>query len=84
MEEISKLADDELRNRILSKDENLLKRGEYIKQTGSGQKQIIIDGDSKNTQQSIVDAIFGNNLRKDGERTVERIITISIRDNVID
>ena len=89
MEDINTLPKDELKKRILSKDENLLGRGEYIKRTGGfavdGKKQdIVVDGKAT-TQQAIVDAIFGNNnFRKDGEKTVERTITITVRDHVID
>ncbi len=47
----------------------------------SNNKQINNDS----TQNAIINAIFGNNnIRKDGEKTVERTITITIKDSVID
>jgi hypothetical protein len=87
MDELGSISDLNLKARIMSKDEALLKRGSYLQETGEVEepKQIVADGNSKTTQDSIVNAIFGgNNLRKDGERTVERTVTITIRDNVID
>jgi hypothetical protein len=92
MEEITKFSSYDLSKRILDKDENLLKRGIYLAQTGgfdkesSGQNsKLIIDGKSNNTQQNIIEAIFGNpDLRRNGERSVERTITITIRDEVKD
>lgn len=92
MEDLKKLSKEDIRARILSKDEPLMKRGEYIKATGGKEadekKQgIVVDGNAAaSTQESIVNAIFGanSNLRKDGERTVERTITIKIKDTVLD
>jgi hypothetical protein len=86
MDQLKSMPTKELRARILSKDEPLLKRGAYIKETGGPEESrpIVVDGQTT-TQDSIVNAIFGgNNLRKDGERTVERTVTITIKDNVLD
>ncbi len=89
MENLTKMSKDEIRSKILSKDEALLKRGEYLKSTGGFVKDskkeqgIIIDG--KSTQENIVNAIFGNSgFRRDGEKNVERTITITIKDTVIE
>lgn len=96
MENLGTFAEDYLRARILSKDEVLLKRGEYMKETGfvadganTSKNNIVIDGSSsgagKSTQESIINAIFGDGgVRKEGEKTVERTITITIRDNVLE
>jgi hypothetical protein len=92
IEDLKKLGKEDIRAKILSKDEPLMKRGEYIKSTGGksidGEKQMVIDGNGgSSTQESIINAIFGadkGSLRKDGDRTVERTITITIRDSVID
>lgn len=86
-DDLKRLSASDLKAKILSKDEDLVKRGAYLQETGGIKKdqRIVIDGNTKTTQESIVNAIFGaNNLRKDGERTVERTITITIKDNVID
>ncbi|MFA5759165.1 MAG: hypothetical protein WC942_07425 [Clostridia bacterium] len=90
MENIQKYSEDKLEEKILSKDESLIGRSIYLKETGDdkislGKKESV--DMTKTTQDSIVNAIFGSgsvDLRKDGERTVERTITITIRDNVID
>jgi len=87
-EEIVRMSDDILRRRILDKDEALLKRGVYINETGREQVKmssnpIVIDGNKRNTQQNIIEAIFGNTeFRRVGEKKVERTITITICDEV--
>jgi hypothetical protein len=81
MEDMNKCGEEELKKIILGKDESLIKRGAYLKETGN---VVIKDGNNKNVQDSIVNAIFGAPIRKDGERTVERVITISVVDKVID
>jgi hypothetical protein len=91
MDDLKSLSGADLRAKILKKDEALVKRGSYLKEIGVDpeNQNIVIDnnttGNVQTTQESIVNAIFGsNNLRKGGERTVERTITIKIVDNVID
>ena len=90
MEDLDKLSNNEIRAKILSKDEALMKRGQFLQETGLVSKgnenqQIKIDGNVASTQESIVNAIFGNTgMRRDGEKTVERTITITIRDQAID
>ena len=86
MEDVSKMDKLALETRILSKDEDLLQRGRYLKATEQEKKiSVIKDGNNGITQESIVNAIFGNNnIRRDGEKTVERTITITIRDEVVE
>lgn len=90
MEEIKKMSGLDIKKAILKKDEDLLKRGAYLHDTGgihkdSSGQSIVIDGNSKNTQQNIIEAIFGNtNFRRDGENKVQRTITITITDEVRD
>jgi len=90
MDELAKIGEEELRRKILDKDENLLKRGVYEHQSGgpavkTGVGALVIDGNSKTTPQNIVEAIFGNNdLRRTGEKKVQRTITITISDEVKD
>jgi predicted RNA-binding protein with RPS1 domain len=87
-ENLEKFSEDKLEQCILAKDEDLIGRSNYLKET-EPEEQVKPQGFSKDsnatTQESIVNAIFGGaNMRRDGERTVERTITITIRDNVID
>lgn len=89
MENIEKLSESKLEERILAKDEDLIGRSTYLKETEPDEPAMTSQGFSKDsnntTQESIVNAIFGGaGMRRDGERTVERTITITIRDNVID
>jgi len=94
LEDLTKMGSGAVEERLLSKDEDLLKRGSFINITGDQEdnnqkhanKVMLKDGDKTGlTQESIVNAIFGNNkLRREGEKTVERTITITIRDEVID
>lgn len=88
-EDVLNKTKDELKNIILSKDEKLLKKASVQQillqkqaPTKVVNKQITNDS---STQEAIINAIFGNNnIRKDGEKTVERTITITIKDSVID
>lgn len=134
LEQINKLAHDEIMNIILSKDEKLAKLGMIpvvVKTTkdsdkglsksgdsseiaainstlrslnsslqnmakqvngvqntsvpsGGGGSQIVIDcnKNGSHSSESGLNAIFGNVARKDGEKVVERTITITIRDEV--
>lgn len=89
MNDLEKMSSDQLSEIILKKDEKLLKKGAFIKDmmtTSEPEKQAFVlkDG-NQNTQESIVNAIFGNNnIRREGEKTVERTITITIKDTVLD
>jgi hypothetical protein len=94
MSDLATMPEEHLRRVVLSKDEVLMKRGDYLRRTGivksDGEKKddpkLVVDGNGgKSTQEALINAIFGNdNLRRDGERSVERVITITVRDNVID
>lgn len=94
MENLEKYSEEDIRAKVLGRDEELLKRGEYMKETGfitdganknAASSPIVIDGNGRSTQESIINAIFGaGGVRKEGEKTVERTITITIRDNVLE
>lgn len=101
IDDILSMPENDLKDRILSKDEALMKRGikidknriknslinhrEEVKQAQEPLVSIPKNGNGGLTQESIVNAIFGNNqLRREGEKTVERTITITIKDNVLD
>lgn len=90
MEEISRLSNGELKSKLLDKDEKLIKRGLFIQQTNNPEisKSATIpvkNGIESTTSESIVNAIFGNNnIRREGEKSVERTITITIKDTVKD
>lgn len=93
MENLEKFSESKLEDCILAKDEDLIGRSAYLKETepdesDAGLKSQGFSKDSNNTQstqESIVNAIFGGaGMRRDGERTVERTITIKITENVLD
>ncbi len=89
LNDIKGMSKEALRERIMQKDEHLLKRGRYQSAVGKSELEsravTIKDGNGKITQDSIVNAIFGNNnFRREGENKVERTITITIRDEVLD
>lgn len=83
MEDLSKMSNSELKNRILEKDEKLLKRGTVVHNL---QKESVVNKTTQNVSpDNLVQAIFGApNLRQAGEKTVERTITITIKDSVIE
>lgn len=91
LEDILSKSEEELKKIILEKDEKMVKSHTLDKLKSSAAKEEIkkeapIIKDSNGlTQESIVNAIFGNNqIRRSGEKTVERTITITIRDQVLD
>jgi hypothetical protein len=87
MENLEKFSDEQLTESILAKDENLNGKSKFLTTVSKDEKPaaLIKDSLTKTTQDSIVNAIFGApNLRRDGERTVERTITIKIVDSVVD
>ena len=87
LDDIAKMSSEELSQVILKKDEKLLKKGSFLKEMvkREPEKVVVKDGNGGITQESIVNAIFGNNnIRRDGEKTVERTITITIKDTVLD
>lgn len=89
LDDIKNASESDLKLSILKKDENLVKRGLFLNESGSINKESqdykIIKGQQDNTQQNIIEAIFGNNnIRRDGEKKVQRTITITISDEVKD
>ena len=95
-EEIVKSSHVELRDRILAKDEALLKRGAYLEHSklnkttqlqpqqsvyATTQPNIIIDGGGK-TQDALASLFNTAGMRRDGEKSVTRTITIKITDSV--
>lgn len=87
LDDIAKMSSEDLSQVILKKDEKLLKKGSFLKEMvkREPEKVVVKDGNGGITQDSIVNAIFGNNnIRRDGEKTVERTITITIKDTVLD
>jgi hypothetical protein len=86
MEELKSSSDKKIEKILLSKDESLLGRNQYMKEVSGNTETVSIlkDGNGKSTQESIVNALFGAPVRKDGEKTVERIITIKIVENVVE
>ncbi len=90
IENLEKYSDEQIEKKILSKDEDLIGRSEYLRSTSSptNDEVQIKNSDGQNfqmTKDSFINAIFGSgSLRRDGEKTVERTITITLRDNVID
>ncbi len=107
MDELSVISHDDLRKRILSKDENLLKRGiiyddskkeaatttsiehKFIEllmaqAQANIQANLIKNAPAPVSQESALASLFGGGIRRDGERIVERTITVTIRDEVKD
>jgi len=86
IEDIEKLSKDQIKAKILSKDEALLKRGRYLENTNSNNKKdTVVVKDGNSAQESIINAIFGNSkFRRDGERKAQRTITITIKDESLD
>ena len=87
MEEIGRMTKDQLKTALLSKDEDLLRRGVYLAQTGPVQSKTsslnkIDIKQSDNTKDAIA-ALFGNVTRNSGEKKVQRTITIKITDDVL-
>lgn len=85
-EDIKCFSKESLKERILLKDEDMVKRAKIVGVTSVAKQEqtIVKDGRTDLTQQSIVNAIFGQQFRQPGEKTVERTITITIRDNVVE
>lgn len=79
-EDLDNMSTAQLKTAILKKDENLLKKG-VAYTINKSDSQLIKNTD--NIQESIVNAIFGNhNIRRDGEKSAKRTITITIHDSV--
>jgi hypothetical protein len=83
-ERLDKVSAEEFKSAVMMKDEDLLKVGMRRHQS-TKEATMTKDGLDGQTGQSIINAIFGNNqIRRDGEKTVTRTITISITDTVGD
>jgi len=85
VDNILAMGEIELKNRILEKDETLMKRGVQVdkNQIKSG-FSVDVSKNGMATQENIINAIFGASVRKAGEKNVERTVTITIRDTVLD
>jgi hypothetical protein len=94
-EEIQKASHVELRDRILAKDEALMKRGSYLEHSklnkttqvipqqpvyASAQPNIIIDGGKG--QDALASLFNMAGVRREGEKKITRTITISVTDSV--
>jgi len=109
MEDLTTISHDNLRKRILSKDDSLLKRGiiyddspkkeaatttsiehKFIELLMAQAQANIQANLIKNaptvvsSQESALASLFGGGVRREGERIVERTVTITIRDEVKD
>ncbi len=101
IDEILALGDADLKDRILSKDEVLMKRGVRVNKDSIKNSLINQNAAKKEaqdpivapvkyvggptTQESIIQALFGaNDLMKDGVRSSERTVTITIKDSVLE
>lgn len=93
MESISKMSNEELKDRILSKDETILRRGlikgpvktTNTKEPNSNGGQLVSDGNQKTSDgNNALAAMFGvANLSHD-RRKVERTISIKIIDEIVE
>jgi hypothetical protein len=84
--EIETMKEEELGKVILSKDNKLAAK---IAAIGVPEKKesAKVDVDQKSMGDAlskVISALFGGELRKDGEKNVERTITITIKDNVVE
>lgn len=86
LDEIEKCSSKELKERLMSKDEDLLKRGKFLPteqfESHGQEKNIAKDGNYQVLNDTLAQAIFGQSFRKPGENSAVRTITISIRDSV--
>lgn len=87
MDELSKISQNDFIDAVIKKDEALLKRGSFLNKTQEIEKpskNIVIDSNAKpETQQNILNAIFGSQ-RRSGEKKTTRTITIKICDELED
>jgi len=108
MDELTVISHDDLKKRILSKDDSLLKRGiiydDSAKKTATTtsiehkfmellmaqaqaniQASLIKNNNAPaSSQENALASLFGGGVRREGERVVERTVTITIRDEVKD
>jgi len=95
LEDLTKKSMAQVYDQLIKRDEELIRRDAYLKITNDAHDENVKqsafsmskDGDGLNasTQESIINAIFGKqDLRRDGEKKVERTITITIKDEVVE
>lgn len=92
LDDLQKEASNVLYEKILKKDEDLTKKGTYLKLKNSAdsysersEPNVIIKDSNGDTQNSIINAIFGSsNFRNNGEKKIERTVTITIKDEVLE
>lgn len=83
-EDLEQKTPGELKKIILAKDETLLKRGLMPLPNLTTSASQITKTTNINSPENLVQALFQPNLRLNGEKTVERTITITIKDSVLD
>lgn len=87
LENIENMSEKQLEESILSKDEILIGRASYLSDIRKNSDNNIgmVKNNIPSTQEAIVNAIFGSDrMVRDGERKVERTITIKICDAVVE
>jgi hypothetical protein len=95
LEDIQNKPAQHIYDQLIKRDEDLIRRDAYLNLTNDAHDENVKqsafvmgkDGNGLNasTQDSIINAIFGNqDLRRDGEKKVERTITITIKDEVVE
>lgn len=88
LEDIQKFSSPDLKSRLLSKDENMLRRGTFLADSAlesrGQEKNLGKDGNYQILNDTLAQAIFGQTFRKPGESSTTRTITISITDAVND
>lgn len=94
LEGINKMAESAIYDKIIKRDENLIRRNAYLKATEDNEdnedsykkaNQPIVKDSNGALNENLVNAIFGNNaFRREGENKVTRTITVTITDEVID
>jgi len=90
LDDVDNFSEEALEKKILAKDEELVGRSKYLKAT-QPEPEVVKTSEVQHTapmaltQASFIDAIFGTgSLVKGGDKSVERTITITLRDNVIE
>ena len=83
-EDLQNKSKDDLKKVILAKDETLLKRGMLPLPERTKASSLSIKDGSSPSPENLIAALFQPNLRRDGEKSVERTITITIKDSVLE
>lgn len=89
MDDLETYSDQKIEKCVLSKDEKLIGRNDYLKTINSYNEEdddkVVKNSLDLSTQESVVNALFDSkNLRKEGEKQVQRTIQITITDSVLD